>query len=815
MRIVKKICSVVSVIGIVVLVVGCVLSGYGMIMDIDAWKLMKNQLSVAGTQANVIEKISFRSEYFDDLAYQMTEKTATAAEKLNHTRDNFRHFEEKYDAALADKREKEISDQYAFFAGEYDVSRLESRFASAEERAQAAEITTIYEYIDSLTATAGTKGKKLALKPASTAEADFTAFYQALTSEHGEEETGTYFEFLRVSRRLLENYTSENTVKNAMEYMNGAFDWNEYLSVKASMAEEELETENRNLTDDFLSMMAESPDENAVRAFFEEQYANVGGDKGSYYSFVQTLSRQITENVSFDGSYASVAAAMQDANAELDSQSFFQFIVSFTGEIGKTVSDNAKVPAFGVLWKGVSIRIWLWIAGILMIVLPALIRRAIIMSLVRKSDTQELNEESDVLLRVEHLKQYFKSGNYVNKAVDDVSFFIKKGEVFGLVGESGCGKTTTGRTIINLYDPTDGNVYFEGLRVSSCKNGGRVLIHQEKLDLQAKIEGMKAQLKKDCAEKPERKAELTAAFRKEKALLKRELEEKIQKIQVNAFESEAEKSRCVQRYRDRRRKELTEAYEKEAVSLTGDALKARKSQYDREMEIAAKDNIMTKMQMIFQDPIASINPRMTVREIIAEGLIIRGIKDKEYIDQKVYEMLRLVGLVPEHADRYPHEFSGGQRQRIGIARAIVLNPELIIADEPISALDVSIQAQVINLLNDLREKMGLTILFIAHNLSVVKYFSDRIAVMYYGKIVELATSDELFKHPLHPYTRALLSAIPQPDPHYEKVRQRVNYVPATAHDYSTDKPEMHEIIPGHFIYCNGAELEKYKKELGE
>ena len=171
--------------------------------------------------------------------------------------------------------------------------------------------------------------------------------------------------------------------------------------------------------------------------------------------------------------------------------------------------------------------------------------------------------------------------------------------------------------------------------------------------------------------------------------------------------------------------------------------------------------------MIFQDPVASLNPRMTIREIIAEGLTIRGIKDKEYIDKKVIEMLEMVGLVPEHADRYPHEFSGGQRQRIGIARAIVLEPELIIADEPISALDVSIQAQVINLLNDLREKMGLTIMFIAHDLSVVKYFYDRIAVMYFGKIVELADADELFANPCHPYTRSLLSAIPFPDPHYE------------------------------------------------
>ena len=218
--------------------------------------------------------------------------------------------------------------------------------------------------------------------------------------------------------------------------------------------------------------------------------------------------------------------------------------------------------------------------------------------------------------------------------------------------------------------------------------------------------------------------------------------------------------------------------------------------------------------MIFQDPIASLNPRMTVRDIIAEGLVIRGIKDKEYIDQQVYKILETVGLVQEHATRYPHEFSGGQRQRIGIARAVIMNPELIIADEPISALDVSIQAQVINLLHELSEKMGLTILFIAHDLAVVKYFSDRIAVMYFGKIVELATSDELFAHPFHPYTRALLSAIPLPDPVSEKNRTRIEYKPVLDHDYSKEGPTMREVYPGHFVLCNTEEFNKYRAELG-
>ncbi|MEH6891809.1 ATP-binding cassette domain-containing protein [Bacillus sp. JJ864] len=218
-----------------------------------------------------------------------------------------------------------------------------------------------------------------------------------------------------------------------------------------------------------------------------------------------------------------------------------------------------------------------------------------------------------------------------------------------------------------------------------------------------------------------------------------------------------------------------------------------------------------KMQMIFQDPYASLNPRMSVGDIIAEGIDIHGLaKNKEDRMKRVYELLETVGLNREHASRFPHEFSGGQRQRIGIARALAVEPDFIIADEPISALDVSIQAQVVNLLKKLQNEKGLTYLFIAHDLSMVKYISDRIGVMYHGKIVELAMSEELYEHPIHPYTKSLLSAIPLPDPDYERNRKRIVYDPSQ-HQYGNEVPQMREVRPGHFVLCSEAEYKKYKE----
>lgn len=399
------------------------------------------------------------------------------------------------------------------------------------------------------------------------------------------------------------------------------------------------------------------------------------------------------------------------------------------------------------------------------------------------------SSENEVLLKVEHLCQYFPMGQTELKAVDDVSFDIKKGEVFGLVGESGCGKTTTGRSIIKLYDITSGNVYFKGVRIAAGKRSYVNAIAEARKSYKEKI--------------------AAAGSEEEKQRLKKELEEIVSRNREEIRKARYDQKNCDKEYSQRLVRELKEKYTPMLEKAQGEEKARLDAEYRKALRKAKRTRLVTQIQMIFQDPIASLDPRMTIREIISEGLVIQGEKDKEVLEQRVYEMLELVGLVREHAGRYPHEFSGGQRQRIGVARSVIMNPELIIADEPVSALDVSIQAQVINLLNDLRESLGLTILFIAHDLSVVKYFSDRIGVMYFGKMVELASSEELFKNPLHPYTRSLLSAIPLPDPIYEKKRKRISYNPLAEHDYSVDKPVFREIRPGHFVQCNNAEYETY------
>lgn len=452
-------------------------------------------------------------------------------------------------------------------------------------------------------------------------------------------------------------------------------------------------------------------------------------------------------------------------------------------------------------------------------------------------------DNRETILRVEGLKQYFKSGfgknKIVVKAVDDVSFEIKKGEVFSLVGESGCGKTTTGRTIIKLYKSSGGEVYFHNTRVLSdvkaakkrYRDGVRALKQELKLgNLTQKAYNEKLLLEKQALKKAKRDRNFENIIDESGRRAIKDIEsfQEYQDI-IQKYALRLEKTTAIidslnetlasldskDKKQKAKLKETRNALKEAKKELALSELRQKQDIQNLKYQLINKNKLlMRKMQMIFQDPIASLNPRMTVKEIIAEGLRINGYKNEEIIDQRVIESLETVGLVAEHASRYPHEFSGGQRQRIGIARSLVVEPSFIIADEPISALDVSIRAHIINLLNELRENKGITILFIAHDLSVVKYFSDRLAVMYFGKIVEIGDKEKIFNHPMHPYTLSLLDSIPLPDPLYEQRRQASKrYNPQEAHDYSKELPTLREIEPDHFVLCNTNEFEKYKKLL--
>ena len=815
MKIAKGIASVLKTIGLVVMAIAIVMSIYVVANDGAGWSTLSGALRSYQQNASVVTRAWFDKQYFSAMIDAASTKTLGGDVRQNRALTFYTTWVNEL-AAGQDALSKQKLDAFcADFDQNFDVDAYLTLYEQQESGSDSRLLAESFDYLNEVMTPAAPKGKPIKIATANT-EPDVAAFYETFAQEHGEE-AGSYLEFVETLTTMVRaSVDAGNKPASMKKYLN-ALSFEDYAAALAEQRTlERVDTED--IRDEFAALVEQKKQGEAIdlEAFVQSKYEALQArypseNLGTLDVFATTLLERM-QSEDFDGSLSSLLKAVQVSVAAAPT---YQTALKSLAETTIKKSDDSNAISLVIaLWWLAARWVWLWLVGIVLLVIARVMNAITDKVTLARLEHAGIEEESDVLLRVNHLKQYFRSGDYINKAVDDVSFYIKKGEVFGLVGESGCGKTTTGRTIINLYDPTEGDVYFQGLRISSTQNGLPVLIRSLKNDFEEKQRQMKAALKEKTEKNPAQAAALKAEYDQKIKEMRKELKEKIRQARTNALESSVEKSKCVEKYREKRKAELTAAFEADSKTLSGQALEERKARYEQDMKVAAKDNIMTKMQMIFQDPIASINPRMTVREIIAEGLKIRGIKDEKYIDEKVYEVLDLVGLVREHADRYPHEFSGGQRQRIGIARAIVLEPDLIIADEPISALDVSIQAQVINLLNDLRNKMGLTIMFIAHNLSVVKYFSDRIGVMYYGKLVELADSNELFEHPLHPYTKSLLSAIPYPDPHHEKHRQRIEYKPLKEHDYSVNKPSLREIKPGHFINCNDEELERYKKELG-
>ena len=565
MRRIKRFSSFLRVLGIVLVLLALVLGIYALANTGSAWKGLTGLMQSSGASISAWERLGFDGRYFTALSRSVGSTAQSEDVRLQTARESFADLFDRALSAEAAGQAESNEAVYAAFENEFDAEAFLDHYSLLENLMESQELKEIFEYIDGLGAVK--KGKLASLKTASQ-EPYFQSFYESFLSEHPQ--AGDFYEFmLTVSSMLHAMEDAGNPVRDVKSYMTDTFTWEAYQAAYATVLAQEKTEQNENFLDalaqtcrakleggnaDFRGLLTRTGE--GVTARYSQE--NLGG-LNCFLSVVQDL---IAED-DFDGSYPAIAQAMREAWPAMEAKSVSTAQIAYLRYVLAQADQRASLSPIAFFWSAVALDLPILLCGILLLIISAVIYRLLSRHFMNRMETAGITEEDDVLLRVNHLSQYFRSGNYVNKAVDDVSFFVRKGEVFGLVGESGCGKTTTGRTIINLYDPTTGDVYFQGLRISSTRNGLPVLRHQLRQACRDDIRKAKSEAEETARREPERAAEAKHVCSETIRSLKKQLREDLREAEDHALASEMEKSKCEELYRARRQAELTRKYQEE------------------------------------------------------------------------------------------------------------------------------------------------------------------------------------------------------------------------------------------------------------
>ena len=555
MKIAKGIASVLKTIGLVVMAIAIVMSIYVVANDGAGWSTLSGALRSYQQNASVVTRAWFDKQYFSAMIDAASTKTLGGDVRQNRALTFYTTWVNEL-AAGQDALSKQKLDAFcADFDQNFDVDAYLTLYEQQESGSDSRLLAESFDYLNEVMTPAAPKGKPIKIATANT-EPDVAAFYETFAQEHGEE-AGSYLEFVETLTTMVRaSVDAGNKPASMKKYLN-ALSFEDYAAALAEQRTlERVDTED--IRDEFAALVEQKKQGEAIdlEAFVQSKYEALQArypseNLGTLDVFATTLLERM-QSEDFDGSLSSLLKAVQVSVAAAPT---YQTALKSLAETTVKKSDDSNAISLVIaLWWLAARWVWLWLVGIVLLIIARVMNAITDKVTLARLEHAGIEEESDVLLRVNHLKQYFRSGDYINKAVDDVSFYIKKGEVFGLVGESGCGKTTTGRTIINLYDPTEGDVYFQGLRISSTQNGLPVLIRSLKNDFEEKQRQMKAALKEKTEKNPAQAAALKAEYDQKIKEMRKELKEKIRQARTNALESSVEKSKCVEKYREKRRR---------------------------------------------------------------------------------------------------------------------------------------------------------------------------------------------------------------------------------------------------------------------